>query len=158
MRVHTSNVRVYVHIVKVYVQIFQCFLFTCIKKNLWRSPLSKILTGEKFLNMLWQHRGVESISTTHYIYSWLVPQCFAADLVMRYSSLQETECGPELSLMPYSSITGMFRLMKYSKVSLLMGAAPVELILQRSNPSAARTFLKTRLLASAKPHGTTVCL
>lgn len=91
----------------------------------------------------------------HRISLW---SCLSADLVIRYSSLLETVCGPELSLIPYISIRGMFRLMKYSNVSLVMGAAPVKQILQRSNPRMARTFLKTRLLARPKPHGTLFCL
>lgn len=63
-------------------------------------------------------------------------------------------CGPVLSLMPYSSKIGMFKLMKYSSVSLVIGAAAVKQFLQRSNPRAARTFLKTMPLASVKPQGT----
>jgi len=66
----------------------------------------------------------------------------------------EMVCGQELSLMPYSSNKGMFRLMKNSRVSLVMGAAPVKHNLQRSRPSDSRTFLNTRLLASMKPQGT----
>lgn len=73
---------------------------------------------------------------------------------MRKLSDQDIVCGPVLSLMPYSSKIGMFKLMKYSKVSLVIGAAPVKHCLQRSNPREARTLLKTMPLASVKPQGT----
>lgn len=48
-----------------------------------------------------------------------------AYLVSLKASGREMVCGPVLSLMPYSSYRGMSRLRKNSRVSLVMGAAPV---------------------------------
>lgn len=49
---------------------------------------------------------------------------------------------------------GISRDIKYSMVSILMGAAPTEYCLHRWKPRASRTFLNTSIFASDQPHGT----
>ena len=55
---------------------------------------------------------------------------------------------------PYIGKMGILSDMKYSIVSILMGAAPTENRLHLWKPNASRTFLRTSILATVQPHGT----
>lgn len=48
---------------------------------------------------------------------------------------------------------GIFNDIKYSIVSIVMGAAPTENLLHIWKPNASRTFFKTNMLAIVHPHG-----